>query len=333
MIHRLVAQTISQQLSQAVGAATAPFQYALSTRAGCECVAHTLQGSTELNPRATVVSMDGISAHHQISRAAMLSGLLDVEGGGQALPFVRMFYGSPSSYSWDDSCFSHNQAGGRRRIGRCADALVVRFGPTQGSRDNSVRVARRRLLVRTTFTRWCLLTELVRCTLQCNNICGRIVESECTLARRRCGTRKASDPQLATSWNVSLWQQTQQHGCGEDQAARKSWALRWTSIIRRGPFAEEVDRSSGRFWSGFLRCRICSQRGHCWFTALRREQIISCGLSSHSQWRIMREPTMMACGGASVASCALTSCRRNTSAAQRACFSSWAVWDCVAQFD
>ena len=41
-----------------------------------------------------IKSIDGISAHGQISRAAMLSELLDVEGGGQVLPFVRMFYGS-----------------------------------------------------------------------------------------------------------------------------------------------------------------------------------------------------------------------------------------------
>ena len=41
---------------------------------------------------------------------------------------------------------------------------------------------------------------------------------------------------------------------------------------------------------------------------------------------------MMACGGAFVALCALTSCRRNTSAAQRACLSFWAVWDCEVQF-
>ena len=68
--------------------------------------------------------------------------------GGQALPFVRMFYGSPSSYSWEDSCsVSHTiRQGGRRRTGRCVDALVVRFGPTQGSCGNSVRVARRRIL-------------------------------------------------------------------------------------------------------------------------------------------------------------------------------------------
>ena len=45
-----------------VEAATAPLQCALSTRAVNECIAHTLQGLTELNPRATVVSIDGVSA-------------------------------------------------------------------------------------------------------------------------------------------------------------------------------------------------------------------------------------------------------------------------------
>ena len=45
--------------TEAVQGATAPFQYALATRAGCECVAHALHGITELNPRATVTSIDG----------------------------------------------------------------------------------------------------------------------------------------------------------------------------------------------------------------------------------------------------------------------------------
>ena len=49
IVRRLVARTISQQLSERVQAATAPFQYALSTRAGCECVAHALQGITEMS--------------------------------------------------------------------------------------------------------------------------------------------------------------------------------------------------------------------------------------------------------------------------------------------
>ena len=30
-----------------------PFQHAMSTKSGCECIAHAIQGLTELNPRAT----------------------------------------------------------------------------------------------------------------------------------------------------------------------------------------------------------------------------------------------------------------------------------------
>ena len=48
-LRRLVARTIAQQLSVVVEAATAPFQYALLTRAGTE-------------PTTTVMSIDGIGA-------------------------------------------------------------------------------------------------------------------------------------------------------------------------------------------------------------------------------------------------------------------------------
>ena len=85
-------------------AATSPHQYALSTRAGCECIAHALQGLTELDPRATVTSIDGVSAFDLISRGTMMTGLMRVEGGSAALPFVRMFYGAPSEHLWVDSC-------------------------------------------------------------------------------------------------------------------------------------------------------------------------------------------------------------------------------------
>ena len=43
VVRRLVAKTMSQQMMEAVQGATALFQYALATRAGCECVAHALQ--------------------------------------------------------------------------------------------------------------------------------------------------------------------------------------------------------------------------------------------------------------------------------------------------
>ena len=45
IVRRFVARTMSQQLMDDVERATAPFQYALSTRAGCECT-HALEGSS-----------------------------------------------------------------------------------------------------------------------------------------------------------------------------------------------------------------------------------------------------------------------------------------------
>ena len=95
IVRRLVARTMAQQLRPAV-------EYAMSTRAGTECVAHALQELTELDPQATVVSIDGVGAYDSISRKAMLEALFEVTGGSAALPFVRLFYGQPSRYLWDD---------------------------------------------------------------------------------------------------------------------------------------------------------------------------------------------------------------------------------------
>ena len=101
-MRRLVARTIAQQVVLAVEEATAPFQYALSTKGGGECVAHAIQSLTELDPRATVLSVDGIGAFDLIARAAMLDGLLNVDGGDSVLPFVLQFYSEPSQYLWED---------------------------------------------------------------------------------------------------------------------------------------------------------------------------------------------------------------------------------------
>ena len=93
---------MAKQFSKKVEVATAPFQYALSTKAGCECVAHILQALTDRDPEATIMSIDGIGAFDLISRISMLEGLLRMEDGVQLLPFVRCFYGSPSTYLWED---------------------------------------------------------------------------------------------------------------------------------------------------------------------------------------------------------------------------------------
>ena len=102
VFRRLIARTMAQQIADAVEAATAPFQYALKTKGGCECVAHILQAVTNMDERATTVSVDGLGAFDLVSRKAMLQGLMAVEGGPQLLPFVRTFYGQPSVFLWED---------------------------------------------------------------------------------------------------------------------------------------------------------------------------------------------------------------------------------------
>ena len=117
---------MARQLSDAVKAATSPFQHVLSTRAGCECIAHALQALTEADLEATVLSIDGVSAFDLVSRAAMLRGLRRVVGGPEALPFVRKFCGQPSVYLWEEEegCVHdiHQAEGGEQ-----GDALMLLF--------------------------------------------------------------------------------------------------------------------------------------------------------------------------------------------------------------
>ena len=46
VVRRLVARTMSQQLMDTVQQATAPFQHAMATKAGCEGIAHVLPAFT-----------------------------------------------------------------------------------------------------------------------------------------------------------------------------------------------------------------------------------------------------------------------------------------------
>ena len=53
---RLVVRTVTQQVSGDVEKATKPFQFALSTRAGCQCVSHVLRTLLEMDEKTSVVS-------------------------------------------------------------------------------------------------------------------------------------------------------------------------------------------------------------------------------------------------------------------------------------
>ena len=66
---RLVAKTLARQFMKEVERTCAPFQFALSTRAGVDCVGHAVRAATDADPRATVLSIDGIGAYDHVLRA------------------------------------------------------------------------------------------------------------------------------------------------------------------------------------------------------------------------------------------------------------------------
>ena len=100
---RLVAKTLARQFAQEVEAACAPFQFALSTRAGTDCVGHAVRAATEANPQATVLSIDGVGAYDHVHRSAMMAKLLEIPALRGLIPFVRSSYGQPSCYKWTDA--------------------------------------------------------------------------------------------------------------------------------------------------------------------------------------------------------------------------------------
>ena len=101
-LRRLVARTLAKQFAKDFETECAPFQYALSTRAGTDCVGHMLRAATDSDAAATVLSVDGIGAYDHVSRSAMLERLSRMPKARAILPFVRLSYGQPSTYSWWD---------------------------------------------------------------------------------------------------------------------------------------------------------------------------------------------------------------------------------------
>ena len=96
-LRRLVARVVAKQFVKEFEAECAPVQYALSTRTGtADCVGHMLRAATDGDPTLTILSVDGIGAYDHIYRSAMLERLLELPGGRQILPFVRLSYAQPS---------------------------------------------------------------------------------------------------------------------------------------------------------------------------------------------------------------------------------------------
>ena len=98
-VRRLVARTLAKQFMKAFEAECAPFQYALSTREGTDCVGHMLRSASDANPNMTILTVDGVG----VLRSAMLGRLHSMPAARSLLLFVRMSYAQPSSYQWIDA--------------------------------------------------------------------------------------------------------------------------------------------------------------------------------------------------------------------------------------
>ena len=97
-LRRLVARTLAQQFGEELEKECSPYQFALSTRAGTECVSHMIRAATDMDPTLTILSVDEMSAYDLMRRQAMLSKLARRPKLRGLLPFVRMSYGQPSRY-------------------------------------------------------------------------------------------------------------------------------------------------------------------------------------------------------------------------------------------
>ena len=112
---RLVATTLARLFSKDVEAACAPFQFALSMRAGVDSVGHAVRTATDVNPELTVLSIDGVGAYDHVFRSAMISKIWEVPALRPLLPFVRSVYARPASYVWTDD--EGQRTSGRWRAG------------------------------------------------------------------------------------------------------------------------------------------------------------------------------------------------------------------------
>ena len=68
-----------------------PFQYALPTRSGTDCVARVVKSMMELDPTKTLLSINGIGAFDHIKRKSKLETLHTNSDLAPLLPFVRLW--------------------------------------------------------------------------------------------------------------------------------------------------------------------------------------------------------------------------------------------------
>lgn len=74
-LRRLTSRVLARRFAPIFDEATRPYQYALQTRAGTDALAALLRYTTERDPEATIVCLDGRAAYDSVSRAALFTEL------------------------------------------------------------------------------------------------------------------------------------------------------------------------------------------------------------------------------------------------------------------
>ena len=234
---RLVAKTLARQFGKVVESTCAPFQFALSTRAGTDCVGHTIRAMTDADPECTVLSIDGIGAYDHILRSQGL------------LPFVRSI------------CARQDREGVKHRIvqaegGEQGDPLMPLLF-SLGIHDSLCAVKER---LRPQDELFAYLDDVHVASLP-NRTRGayNLLEAEllleqgsvCTLARHARGIAAEYDLQIWTTWGMT---------CGTPKAS-KSWVPQSVpKTSSREPWTGEwkTKRNCGTVSRG---CPTCSAHG------------------------------------------------------------------------
>ena len=89
VLRRVIRKALAKDFGDAIQEATAPFQFALQTRAGTDAVGQALRLLTDLHPERVVISLDGIGAYDHVLRTAMPSRLARMPTASSMLPFVE----------------------------------------------------------------------------------------------------------------------------------------------------------------------------------------------------------------------------------------------------
>ncbi|CAK0886287.1 unnamed protein product, partial [Prorocentrum cordatum] len=92
-------KALSRQYGSEINNACAPFQHALSTRAGTDSAAHFLRAATDSDPAATIASIDGTGAFDHVRRDRMIEKLLPLPEASAMVPFALLSYSQPSTWS------------------------------------------------------------------------------------------------------------------------------------------------------------------------------------------------------------------------------------------